>query len=242
MPYANVNRVYQAILSLADKQGHGYIGETTFNRFAPLAQLAVFDDLIEEFKLHRRNKLSFLDPQGAGGRQQTLDDLSTLYENGATLTSSGGNNVFQKPSNFGYLINVNYNDMPIDILDGTESALIRNNYKLSGRGCATHAVLNGGSVTVYPPTVTADVTMDYYRIPRGIDASGNVSALGVLWNATTVGNNSFYDASTSNNFELPETCEHRLVLKLGAMVGLNIRDVDVVNYAELQEQKETNEQ
>lgn len=242
MPYANINRVYQAIKALADKQGHGFITSTQFNTLAPLGQLGVFDDLIEEFKAHNAAMMNFIDPIGVGGIQQTLDDLSTLYEYGATLTSSAGNNVFQKPSDFGYLDTISVDGRTVSMVSGKESDLIRNNHLIGGRGCGVHGVEAGGNINMCPATTTSGVTMNYYRIPRGIDASGNVSALGPVWNSTTVGNTATYNAATSNNFELPETCEQRLVIKIGAMIGLNIRDLDVVGFLENQEVKEINEQ
>ena len=45
------------------------------------------------------------------------------------------------------------------------------------------------------------------------------------------------DANASVNFELPEHYTEDLVFEIGSMIGLNLRDADVVNYSELKEKE-----
>ena len=57
------------------------------------------------------------------------------------------------------------------------------------------------------------------------------------WGYTSISGNALYNASTSVNFELHESEEATLVLKILAYAGLNIKDAAVVQVADGKENK-----
>jgi len=82
--------------------------------------------------------------------------------------------------------------------------------------------------------------MSYYKNPRGIDANGNPVDQSPTWAYNTVSNQSVYNASNSIQLELPESTYNKIIVRLVSRYGVNIRDYEVVQYAENEEAKNQN--
>ena len=54
---------------------------------------------------------------------------------------------------------------------------------------------------------------------------------------TVVNNKEVYAAATSIDFELPEHYTPELIEEMARLIGVNLRDVSITNYAEGQKQK-----
>lgn len=87
------------------------------------------------------------------------------------------------------------------------------------------ASIKSDEIEVYPTTLQY-VVMDYTRYP--VDA---------VWAYTMSGNRPVYDESNSVDIELPKECENELAVMYLSYLGINMRDAELVQYAEMQKQK-----
>jgi hypothetical protein len=90
------------------------------------------------------------------------------------------------------------------------------------------------------PTSIKKIKVRYYKYPEGRNVStGARSALSPRYNATSLGaSNEVFDPNTSIDFELPDHYVPTLVLEIGKMIGINLRDNDVFAYTSGEEQKQ----
>jgi hypothetical protein len=105
---------------------------------------------------------------------------------------------------------------------------------------ATHPVaILSEDIEVFPTSIKK-IKVRYYKYPEGRSAStGARTALSPRYNATSLGaSNEVFDPTTSVDFELPDHYVPQLVTQIGKMIGLNLRDQDVVAYTNGEEQKQ----
>lgn len=90
------------------------------------------------------------------------------------------------------------------------------------------------------PTSIKKIKVRYYKYPEGRSVStGARSALSPRYNATNLGaSNEVFNVATSIDFELPDHYVPQLVIEIGKMIGINLRDQDVVAYTNGEEQKQ----
>ena len=92
------------------------------------------------------------------------------------------------------------------------------------------------------PTSVKKIKLRYYKYPEGRSPStGLRTALTPRYNALSLGaSNEVFDPTTSVDFELPDHYVPNLVLEIGMMVGINLRDQDVYTYtsSEAKQQKQ----
>ena len=83
------------------------------------------------------------------------------------------------------------------------------------------------NITVYPSTITSNVTAQYIRLPKD-----------PKWTYTTiVGGSPLFDQSSLDyqDFELPESDEPLLVAKILQYAGISIREVELYNFGTAEE-------
>ena len=74
-------------------------------------------------------------------------------------------------------------------------------------------------IHVFPTTINK-IQIRYYKYPESVDSSGVRNSSTPLYSLV----------GSSYNFELPEHYTSDLVYEIGKMIGLNLRDADIVNY------------
>ena len=82
------------------------------------------------------------------------------------------------------------------------------------------------SITVYPITIQSLITATYIRKP--VDVS---------WAYQTVVGNALYDSTNSTNFELHNSEESVLVIKILLYAGLSMKEGDIVQVADNKDTK-----
>ena len=83
------------------------------------------------------------------------------------------------------------------------------------------------SVAVFPNTITSLVTASYIRKPNNVEWSGT-SVAGIL----------LFNSGNSQDFELHESDEAKLVIKILLYSGLSIKQADVAQLADAKETKQ----
>lgn len=87
------------------------------------------------------------------------------------------------------------------------------------------AQLKSGKFKIFPKGIQY-VVMDYTRKP-----------LTANWNSTSVNGRPVYDAVGSVDIELPIECQNELAMMYLSYLGINMRDGELINYAEMEKSK-----
>ena len=147
---------------------------------------------------------------------------------------------FLLPSDWYTVTTVEYNSLEVERLSRLKALnLINSNltapttsYPAYYQNGATPSV-GGNSIVVYPTTITTGVSVNYVRYPQS-----------PKWTYNTVGGSPVFNVSAADyqDFELPDSDQPTLVLKILQLAGVNIREPEVVQYAmneeSIEDQKE----
>ena len=82
---------------------------------------------------------------------------------------------------------------------------------------------------VYPSTITSLITATYIRKPNEVN-----------WASQTVVGNALYNAGSSTSFELHDSEETNLVIKILLYVGLTLKAGDIAQVADAKKLKKYN--
>ncbi len=232
----NVNTVYQRVLAITNKEQRGYITPQEFNYMANQAQLDIFEQYFYDL-----NQFARIPGNSTGYSDMTdiLEEKISLFERiGTTLTSSSsGTNL---PADAYRIASVMYNGVEAEHVSSKEFAYIKKSplsqpsadFPIYTRGI--HGTVIGdpylsNKIRVFAGDLnnhisTAGVTCNYVRKPAD-----------VVWgyNNTT----GLYSSSKSKNFELHESEETELVVKILAMAGILLKDPNLYQVGSAEDTK-----
>jgi hypothetical protein len=235
---ASVQTVYNTLQDLANKDQQGFVTPTEFNRFAQIAQLNIFNGLFDELKDAKRLSRAGFNPTRDKSRTKRIEEDLSIFSTKATLAKSNGvfdmtDDTNAKPmariisiSTAGSILLNQSTKKPIEICydeEKIERILVSN---LSAPTEDFPVALVSDDIHVFPTSINK-IEVRYYKYPAGRNANGTRS-----------------DAPPSItspiDFELPEHYTSDLVYEIGKMVGLNLRDSDIVTYTgqEMQTRKQ----
>ena len=241
---ASVREVYNALKDIANKDQRGFVTPTEFNSFAPIAQTSVFNRLFKLLSTAEALRKRGIDP----GRDKSIikqvkEDLAMLSKK--DTLSRNSSNTFTKPADLAKIISLRtYGDV---MLDTSTSSVIPVEYDeekleyiltsdLSKPTETAPVAFLDDVITVYPTSISK-IIVRYYKQPEGITPAGVATASLPKFGFTTTNNKEVYSASTSVDFELPEHYVPELVEEMARLIGINLRDANIYNYAETQSQK-----
>jgi len=235
---ASIDYIRSVTRNILDKDGHGWIGDNKFNNIISNVQDEVFNDIYTMYTQALSNRRRLLEYGGFrySGIGQIQDDLRPMYRSGVVLTQTANNN-FAYPDDYRYIIGLSYANKDVDILNDNDNV----NSILNSSGAPTDrypaARLNYNVVTMYPTTIQASVSLDYYKNPRGVNASGTPVNQSPTWAYNVVSGKSIYNASNSIQLELPESAYNKVIVRLLSRYGINLREDQLVQYADREELK-----
>ena len=219
----NVNTVYTRVLAIINKEQRGYIGPTEFNIFANQVQMDIFEPYF--YDLNQFLRL----PGNSTGHADMVDILNEkigIFTKTAAL--SYGVTAFNKPSDLYRLTAIEYNGVTADRLTRKEFLQINQSplTKPSDAFPVYTELADGYDVQGTEEFDAADqsgdpkVNIEYIKTPTDVN-----------WGYSTVSGAAIYNSSASTNFELHESEETELVLKILELAGISTRDIEVSQYA-----------
>jgi len=243
----NIDTVYQRVLAIANKEQRGYVTPQEFNLYANQAQMDIFEqyfydlnlfmkqpgndsthsdmvDLIKEkIDIFERYRQDIAGLTGAGvGTFPAHYRMGEVYYKNATLAGTA------YPNHSGYveIEKINQNDAH-HILN---SALTQPTLE---RPC--YVQLTELTFQIYPITITtaADVVCNYIVNPAQV-------AWGYVINSTNGA--ALYNANTTTHFELHDSEETELVIKILELAGIEIKDPQVYQIAAQEEAQNIQEE
>jgi hypothetical protein len=228
--------VFNTLKDLANKDQQGFVTEVEFNRFAQVAQLNIFNGLFDELKdAQRMSRAGFNPSRDKSRTKRILEDLSAFS---TKVTLGKTNEVFNVSTGpdadpmarlisittAGSILLDQSTKKPIEVCydeEKLERILISD---LSAPTEDFPVALISEDIHVFPTSINK-IEVRYYKYPEGRAAD----------TGARVGQQpSVYDSSSVSpvviDFELPEHYTSDLVYEIGKMVGVNLRDKDIVNY------------
>ena len=104
---------------------------------------------------------------------------------------------------------------------------------------ANHPVaIVSNDIEVFPTTIKK-IKVRYYKQPEGRNpVDGLRTILTPRYNAISLGgSNEVFDPTTSVDFELPEHYIPEIIIEIGKMVGISLKDQEVYSYSSTESQK-----
>ena len=226
----NVNTVYSRVLAIFNKEQRGYITPQEFNLFANQAQLDIFEQYF--YDLNQFLRL----PGNSTGHADMVDILNEkigIFTKTAALVY--GSTSFNKPSDIYRLTAIEYDGIMADRLTRKEFLQINKSplTKPSNAFPVYTELADGYDVQGDDEFNAADqvgaprVNIEYIRVPATVS-----------WASTTVNSVAVYNSNNSVNFELHESEETELVIKILELAGVATKELNVANYATQEETRD----
>ena len=243
---ASVNEVYSALKSIANKDERGFITPKVFNTFAAVAQNKIFNDLFNEMTKAQTLRARNIDAKTHQSYTKRLEEDLSYFSKESTVSGSAG--VFSKPEDLSRIISIKTagayvfgttTSTSIDVVYDESKIQHILQSDLSAPSASHPVAIVSNDIEVFPTSISK-IKVRYYKIPEGLSPStGARTALSPRYNALSLGaSNEVFDPTTSVDFELPEHYVPFLVLEIGKMIGINLRDQDVFAYTSGEEQKQ----
>jgi hypothetical protein len=244
---ASVYEVFSTLRDLANKDARGMITPAQFNSFAATAQVKIFNELFREFQTNKRLSLR----QATAGRdknrvKQLQEDLSVFSKSAIVSTDATNLGTFAKPDDLARIISLSTSgDWFLDQTTSDNIQIIYDEEKLemilrsnlSVPTEETPVALISRDIEVFPNSIRK-IKLRYYKTPEGVDPlTGNAVASQPKFGYTTsAAGQEVYDVNTSVDFELPDHYVPELVLEISKMMGINLREAEVFQYSQSEEQ------
>lgn len=245
---ASVNRVYSTLKDLVNKDQKGFVSPAVFNEFAAAAQMNIYNRLFDEGRNAMRFRRAGIDQGRDKAKEKQLQEDLSVFAKKSTLSKSNG--VFTKPEDLGRIIAVNTKSTyALGSFLGTQIDLVYNQEDidrilfsdLSKPTSSAPVALVSSDIEVFPTTINR-IDLRYYKLPQGLNTltGAKIDAQPNFGYISAVQGVEIYSPSNSVDFELPEHYYPELVVEIAQMIGINLRDADVAQYAAVEKQKEEN--
>ena len=232
-----IDSVRQTVLSILNKNNYGYISPSDFNLYAKQAQLEIFDGYFKELNQVINAENSRMSGTEYADLNKSVREAIDVFSRTDTLTQNAAN-VFFAPSltttgDDYYLLNkVLAGGIEAEPVSHSKITMLNASLLTAPSTQFPAYTLQGDSITVFPATFNqpGDVTCQYIRYP--FDPKWTYVSL--------VGGEPVFDQSQPDyqDFELPIEDEPRLVYRILQMAGMSIREGDVYQFANAEEQQQ----
>lgn len=233
-----IDSVRNTVLSIISKDNRGYVTPMEFNLFAKQAQMEIFDALMSRYSMavNAQNARSY--NAGYTDIPKKITEALDVFSTYSVLNFNTLSQRFDVPDNCYYLDKLLYNNAT-EIEKVSHSKI----HNLLASNIAAPSIsypvytMDGNNATstrvqLYPTTLnsssqTGFITAQYIRYPR--DPNWTYSSLS--------GGEAVFNPSLPayQDFELPESYEADLVLKILQYAGVSIRETEVVQAAKTEE-------
>ena len=236
----NIDTVYQRVLTIANKEQRGYITPQEFNILANQAQMDIFEqyfydlnqfdrigsinetihadtvDIIQEKIDHFEKFRQAVDMSNGGG----VGILPDYYRMGALY--------YKKNNRYYEIENVEQNEHHIYLGSPLTNPTATRPIYVRYSGAGDNQQNREQRIQIYPITITSNVQCNYIARPTT-----------VRWGYTIVNDKALYNPSATytTHFELHESEETDLVVKILALAGMTIKDPLVSQYGTQEDMK-----
>ena len=228
---ASVSFVHNAVHDLLNKDQQGFVSDGEFTNLARLAQLNIFNGLFDELKDAQRTSRSGYNPNRDKSRTKRIQEDLAAFSKKATITKASG--VFDvvddatfdmsriiSISTAGSILLDQSTKKPIEICYDEEKIerILLNN--LSAPTEDFPVALVSDDIYVFPTSINK-IEVRYYRYPTGRHVTTGVVQEGSV---------TYTEGGSQVDFDLPAHYASDLIYEICRLVGVNLRDGDVIAY------------
>ena len=222
----NIDRVYQKVLALANKEQRGYITPQEFNLFADQAQAEMFEQYFYDINQFRRvpgNNNEFSDP--LKNLKQKIS-LFEVYDSVITPTSSYGDIILPENVYRLGMIRVRYKNQPSAVI--AEHIEIRQLMTYLKSPLTKHSKSFLAYYTQFPTTSNNENRIKIYPYPSQDEDVDRVLISYIKrptppkWAYIILNDKPLFNATNAVNFELHESEEAELVYRILLLAGVAI--------------------
>lgn len=231
----SIDTVYQRVLAILNKENRGYLTPQEFNLMANQAQLEIFEQYfydLNQFSRMGENDSEYaniidnieekIDLFGQSVELEVIDNYAELPEDVYRIGTISNDSI-----TFDYVTKKEKNNIlrsPLINLNSSTSYKDSNGTEPVGIYCKTRNFIN-----IYP-TVDS-VICDYIAKPSEVE-----------WAYINSNNTALYNSTNSTDFELHESEEPSLVIKILTYAGISIKATEITQVAETKDTKITTEE
>jgi hypothetical protein len=214
----NVNTVYQTVLLILNKEQRGYVTPDEFNKVANQVQLQIFERYFDDLNQLSRipqNDMDYAD------RVMSLDEKISLFRRSSTVVRATDlTGVYR-------LNTATFNDIELQRVQRNEYYNIIKSPLVAPTEKQPIYLYQQNQILSFPLTVTP-INIDYVAKPTA-----------PIWGYTVNQNTGvyLYSAGTSTQFELMESEQTEVIVRILAYSGIIIRDPSIVQAASTEIQK-----
>ena len=214
----SIDRVYQKVLALANKEQRGYITPQEFNLFATQAQMEIFEQYfydINQFKRIHNNNSEYHNMIDLINEKLHYFKQTRVIWNGFNIGSVPIyklGDIYIRPTGFDPTSSDPFNG---SIVVEEINAVDVNETQISPLTKATESrpiyYIENNSIFFYPQNISGEHRLNYIKKP-----------IEPTWGYVVVKSKALYNANTSTDFELHVSEESELVYRVLAYAGIAI--------------------
>ena len=230
-----INSVRQTVLSILNKNNYGYISPGDFNLFAKQAQLEIFDGYFTELNTVINAENARVSGTEYADLNKSIREVINNFSVSNPLAQATASNEFFTPSQATtgddyYLLNkVLAGGVEAEPVTHGKITLLNSSLLTAPSAQYPAYTLEADRITVFPDIYqNGDVECQYIRYP--FDPNWT-------YNQLVGGEPVFFQSSDYQDFELSIDDEPGLVYRILQMAGVSIREADVYQYADAEEQQ-----
>lgn len=227
----SVDRVYQTVLTLLNKEQRGYLPQKEFNLLANQAQIEIFENYFFEL-----GKASAQYGEMTEDYASIADNIFEKLEDFETVTESltpDSNGEINLPTDLYRLQTILSNNIDVVKKKHREIGYMLRSPLTSPNAAMPNYTRTGNTVTIYPYAGLGSetVTLENIRIHYIRETNTTPAWEGVVTNGQIV------VAPTTVNFELHQSEEPELVAKILTYAGLTVKATDVQQFGASKDQQ-----
>ena len=215
----NIDKVYQKVLAIANKEQRGYITPQEFNLMADKAQVEIFDSYFYDIKTSGQ-KINNQMGVAFDEVEMIQEKLHPFHEESTTVQSAN-DATYTLPTDLYYINVLSTAEGEITEMTRKEIIYTQNNPLTKATTSRPIYVREDNALRLYPtPTVDTSIVMHYWKRPTTPS-----------WAYVVVNENALYDSNNTVDFELHASEEESLVMRILELSGVIIRSQDLAQAA-----------
>lgn len=220
----SVDKVYQKVLAILNKENRGYMTPQEYNLLANQAQLEIFEQYF--YDLNQYNRRGEINNEYGNIIKNIKEKIDLFKIENYNLAISSGK--YTLPSNLYRLGTVQYNNNEVEAISTNEYIYINKSPLTKPTITYPVYVREGEAILVYPSDITSTVVCSYIKKPAEVN-----------WTYFEVNGTALYNSAAADhqNYELHASEETILVNKILTYAGLVIKQPDIIQVADAKENK-----
>jgi len=212
----SVDTVYKTVLLILNKEQRGYMTPDEFNKIGTQVQLEIYLKYFEDLNQLLRIPQTDLD---YADRVDLLDEKIAIFKRNSDIGYSA--NGFALPSDLQELGSVIYNNNEMQRVQRSEFYNLYRSKLTKPSNTYPIYLYENSLVKVYPETITDGVSANYLKFPTSVVWGFSVENLG----------NYKYQSALSTDFELHQSEQVELIVRILEYAGIVIRDAQIIQVA-----------